>query len=124
MNTTIEVFYDLDTWKKAHSLTLAIYKLTNHFPKTERFGLTSQIRRAVCSIETNIAEGFGRYYYKDKQRFYYYARGSLSETQSLLILARDLSLIPNKKYSQIFVHTETVARLIFGLTKSLQKQNQ
>jgi len=123
MNKTVKVFYDLDTWKKAHSLALIVYKVTNHFPKTEQFGLTSQIRRAVCSIETNIAEGFGRYYYKDKQRFFYYARGSLSETQALLILAKDLSFISNKKYSQIFVYTETVSRLIFGLIKSLQKQD-
>ncbi|MDD5071499.1 MAG: four helix bundle protein [Patescibacteria group bacterium] len=73
---TIKHFTQLFAWQKNHNLVLQVYKLTKKFPKDELFGLVSQIRRAVCSITGNIAEGYGRYHYKDKIRFYTIARGS------------------------------------------------
>ena len=92
----IDHFTKLIAWQKNHELVLLIYKTTKRFPKNEMFGLTSQIRRAASSITANIAEGFGRYYPKDKTRFYYQARGSSSEVQDQMILAKDL------KYLSIF----------------------
>ncbi len=65
----IKNFTDLDVWKEAHKLTLLVYKETKTFPKDEMFGLVSQIRRAVVSIESCIAEGFARYHYKDRLNF-------------------------------------------------------
>ena len=80
----IKTFKDLETWKQAHKLVLVIYKLTKTFPKEEKYSLTDQIRRAVVSISSNIAEGFARDSKKDKIRFYSIALGSLIEVQNQL----------------------------------------
>jgi four helix bundle protein len=75
---TIRYFTDLDAWQEAHRLVLAIYKLTNKFPSEERFGLIDQLRRATLSITANVAEGFSRFHYKERLKFYYNARVVLS----------------------------------------------
>lgn len=67
----INNFFDLDVWKKSHKLTILTYKLISLLPKEETFGLISQLKRASISVELNIAEGFDRYHYRDKTRFYY-----------------------------------------------------
>ena len=71
----IKNFRDLKVWQDAHKLALKIYSETNKFPKTEQFSLTDQMRRFASSVGANIAEGFGRYHFKDKIRFYQQARG-------------------------------------------------
>ncbi len=83
-------FQDLIVWKKAHQFVLATYELTNDFPKSETYGLTSQFRRAAISIAANIAEGFKKKGQKDKARFMNIAHGSLEECRYYLILANDL----------------------------------
>ena len=83
-------FQDVETWKKAHVWVLAIYKTTEHFPKHELFGLTSQLRRAAVSVPANIAEGFKRQGKGDKIRFYNIAQASLEECRYYLILSKDL----------------------------------
>jgi len=72
-------FKDLQAWQINHNFVLAVYNITKTFPKEELFGLTNQLRRAASSITANISEGFGRYFLKDKLRFYYFARGSNME---------------------------------------------
>ena len=67
---TVKTFYQLKVWQKAKDLCIEIYKTTQEFPKEELFGMTSQIRRASSSVCANIAEGFGRYHYNDKIRFF------------------------------------------------------
>ncbi|MDQ3132204.1 MAG: four helix bundle protein [Acidobacteriota bacterium] len=84
-------FEDLEIWKKAHAFVLKIYRLTEHFPKHELFGLTSQFRRAAVSIPANIAEGFKKTGKADKLRFYNIVQGSLEECRYYLILAKDLN---------------------------------
>lgn len=84
-------FREVETWKKAHQWVLAIYKLTECFPKHELFGLTSQLRRAAVSVPANIAEGFKRQGKGDKIRFYNIAQASLEECRYYLILSNDLS---------------------------------
>ena len=86
----IRNFYDLDAWKKTKDFVLELYKTTKDFPESELYGITSQLRRAATSITANIAEGFNRYHYNDKIRFYHNARGSVSEAQNFLLLAKDL----------------------------------
>jgi four helix bundle protein len=83
-------FEDVDLWRKAHSWVLAIYKVTETFPKHELFGLTSQLRRAAVSVPANFAEGFKKRGLADKVRFYNIAQGSLEECRYYLILSRDL----------------------------------
>ncbi len=86
-------FNELEIWKKAHDLTIKVYELTSLWPKDESHGLTSQICRAAVSVELNIAEGHGRYYYNEIIRFMFNARGSIQEVRNCLMLARDLKLI-------------------------------
>jgi len=76
MEKKIKSFTDLNAWREAHKLALIVYKITKDFPKEEMFGLTSQMRRAVVSITSNIAEGFSRQSYSEKVQFYSIAQGS------------------------------------------------
>ncbi len=117
----IKDFYDLDTWRKAHSFVLEIYKITDKFPKEEFYGITTQLRRAASSIAANIAEGFSRYHYNDKIRFYHNARGSASETQNFLFLAKDLSFLLEKEFKLLFASAEDVNKLINGLIRSIEE---
>jgi four helix bundle protein len=120
----ITKFSDLNVWQEAHELVDLIYKLTNKFPASEIYGLTSQLRRAVISITANIAEGFSRYHYKDRLRFYYDARGSLSEVQSELLDAQKVGLLTKELLEKAWIQTERVHLLLGGLirkTDSLSK---
>ena len=83
-------FRDLIVWQKAHQFVLAIYRLSESFPKPETYGLTSQLRRAAVSVPANIAEGFKKTGRADKARFMNIAQGSLEECRYYLILAADL----------------------------------
>lgn len=122
MKKEINSFQDLDAWKRSHIFLLDIYKLTKSFPKEELYGLTSQIRRAAVSITNNIAEGFSRYHYKEKSNFYYNARGSVSEVQNLLIIAKDLGYINSSEWSKISIVGDDIKKLINGLIRSVDRQ--
>jgi len=86
------------------------------------FGITSQLRRASSSVTANMAEGFARYHYNDKIRFYYQARGSVAEVQNFLLLARDLKLIDKESCQQLGETSKDVEKLINGLIRSIEKQ--
>ena len=86
----ITQFQQLDAWKEAHKLVLMVYRVTQSYPAEERYGLTSQMRRAAVSIPANIAEGFKRRGIKDKIRFYNTSEGSLEEVKYFTILSNDL----------------------------------
>ena len=118
----INDFFDLDAWKKGHELTIEIYKITKSFPKEELYGIISQIRRASSSITANIAEGFARYHFKDKVRFYHQARGSAAEVQNFLLLAKDLGYIDEKSCQKLCEKAKEVMQLINGLIRSIEKQ--
>ena len=85
-----KTFQDLIVWQKAHALTLAVYRYSAGFPKSETYGLCAQIRRAAVSVPANVAEGFKRRSKGDKARFLNIAQGSLEEVRYFLILSRDL----------------------------------
>ena len=113
----IKNFTDLNAYKEAHKLVLIIYKVTNKFPKEERYGLINQMRRATVSITSNIAEGFSRNTIKDKCQFYTLAQGSLTELQSQLLISRDLSYLTREDFNQIANQTVIVNKLINGLKR-------
>lgn len=110
-------FTDLETWRKAHELVLEIYKMTQKFPRSETFALTSQIQRAAVSITSNIAEGFGRQTIREKVQFYYQAQGSLTEVKNQLILAKDLGYISEKEFDTIMNALITSHKLLQGLLR-------
>lgn len=120
----IKVFTDLTVWQESHQLVLEIYKITRSFPKNELFGLTNQMQRAVVSITSNIAEGFGRKTIKDKLHFYYISRGSLTEIQNQIMIAKDLNYIELSSYAQIFEQSQKVHRLLNAVITSLSKTIQ
>src|SRR3989338_7264449 len=95
-NGSILSFTDLRVWQEGHKLVLMVYRETKHFPDEERFGLTSQVRRSAVSVTSNIAEGFGRFSYKEKLQFYHTSLGSLFELQNQLIIARDIGYLSQK----------------------------
>ena len=87
---SVKSFEDLVVWQKAHAYVLDIYKMTELFPKSELFGLTSQMRRAAVSVPANIAEGFKKRGPRDKVRVLNIGQGSLEESLYYLILSNDL----------------------------------
>ena len=118
---SIKNFTDLNSWQEAHKLALAIYRLTNNFPKEERYSLADQMRRATVSITSNIAEGFSRHSSKEKVYFYSMARGSSTELQNQLILGKDLNYISQSEFDEVFEQSVTVNKLVNGLIKSARK---
>lgn len=115
-------FTDLKVWQEAHKIVLRIYSITNNFPREELYGLSSQMRRAAVSITANIAEGFGRYHYKEKIRFYYISRSSGSELQSEVMVARDVKYITGKMSESIVNELEEVKKMINGLITSARSK--
>lgn len=115
-------FQDLKVWEKSHQLTLDVYAVTKTFPDDERFGMTSQLRRASASIGANIAEGCGRGSDKDFSRFLQIAMGSASEVEYLLILAKDLSLIDPEEYPSFHAQVTEVKRMLTSFIKYLRSK--
>ena len=118
----IRDFTDLQSWQNSHKLVLSIYNLSKKFPNSETFGLTSQIQRAVVSISSNIAEGFGRQTLKEKIQFYYQANGSLTEVKNQLIIAKDLKYISEIEFNDtidILVVTQKLLQGLIRKTKSI-----
>lgn len=114
----VKGFTDLEAWKQAHQLVLLTYKMTKSFPKEEVYVLGNQMQRAVISITSNIAEGFSRQTKKEKQQFYFISKGSLTEIQNQLLVARDLGYISNDIFHDIADQTIIVHKLLNGLLKS------
>ena len=117
-----QTFRDLDAWKAAHELVLAVYRLTRKFPKDELFGVTSQVRRSATSIPANIAEGFGRHGTKEFLRFIRIANGSLQETKYFLLLAKDLGYMTPEEHASVTEFSDRTGALLGGLQRSLTKQ--
>ena len=115
MNNKIQDFTDLLAWQEGHKLVLDIYSATKKFPKEEVFGLTSQMRRAVVSITSNIAEGFGRQGYKERVQFFYLAQGSLIELKNQLIIARDVAYVTISHFEKIYLQADQTHKLLQGL---------
>jgi len=116
-NDKIRSFTDLDAWREGHKLVLEIYKTTKLFPKEEIFGLTSQIKRCVISITSNIAEGFSRQSYKEKVQFYSVSLGSTTELQNQILIARDVGYILEEQFQKLAEQSVKVHKIINGLIK-------
>jgi len=115
----VKDFRDLQVWQKAHQLTLDVYRLTTSFPRDERYGLTTQLRRSSSSIAANLAEGCGRNGDAELARFCSIAMGSASELDYHLLLARDLTLLNVTDYAELARQTTEVKRMLTGLIQKL-----
>jgi len=114
-------FQNLLVWQKAHALSVRVYDVSRGFPSEERFGLTAQIRRAVSSIESNIAEGCGRGTDADFSRFLYYAMGSASESHCQLLLARDLEYLAPEVAGSVEGDLNEVKRMLNSLIGTINQ---
>jgi len=114
-------FRDLNVWQSSHRLTLAIYRVTESFPRSELFGLVSQMRRASSSIGANLAEGCGRWGDGDMGRFVQIAMGSASELHNLLLLASDLAYIDQTDKANLFGDISEVRRMLTALFKRVRR---
>ncbi len=117
----MEDFKNLKVWAKAHQLTLAIYLCTRKFPKEELFGLVSQMRRAAASVGANIAEGSGRRSDPEMKRFVQIARGSASELECHLMLARDLGFLTVTEFGNLEEKILEIQRMLASLVQRLQR---
>ena len=119
---TIQSYRDLIVWQKAMELVVGCYRLAEIFPKTETYGLASQLRRAAVSIPANIAEGQGREHLGDYLHHLSIANGSLMEVETHLLLAEKLSFLTKQQIDPALAATAEVGRMLAGLTRSLKNK--
>jgi len=117
-------FENLEVWHKSMSLAKSVYEFTKTFPKSELYGLSSQLQRAVVSIPSNIAEGSVRFSAKEQIRFYEVSYGSLMETLSQLILAENLNYINKEQLEEIRQEIGSTSRMLNALTKSISERSE
>lgn len=116
-------FRELIVWQRAIELCTAVYSLTASFPAEERFGLTSQLRRAVVSVSSNIAEGYGKGSRGEYIHYLYHARGSISEVETQLVIVRLLKLGKAEQLERAEGLCNETGRLIGALLKSLKSKS-
>src|SRR5438067_1066398 len=119
--SSIDSYKDLEVWKKAFAFTLDIYKISSSFPSDEKFGITSQLRRAAVSIPSNIAEGWSRKSTKTYIQFLNIAIGSAAESETLLLLSNELKYINDETKQRLLNLLSEVGRMMNGLITSLKK---
>jgi len=117
-----ESFRDLAVWQRAIELTLAVYTLTSAFPDSERFGLTNQLRRASVSVASNIAEGYGRATKGEYIQFLGHARGSNSEVETQLVIAKALGFGSAEVLHKAEELCDEVGRMLGAMMKTLRSK--
>jgi four helix bundle protein len=113
-------FRSLKVWERSHALTLAIYKVTEGFPKQELYSLTNQIQRAAVSIPANIAEGCGKDSDAELKRYFLIAMGSASELEYLLMLAHDLGYLQEKIYQSMQTELVETRKMLNAFIQKLK----
>lgn len=113
-----QTFRDVKAWQVAYQLTIEVYELTKKFPASEQYGLTSQLKRAVVSVPSNIAEGFGRRSLKEKDQFYSIAHGSLTEVENQCLIAAGVGYLNMRDLEQIEERIVEAHKILYGLRKA------
>ena len=117
-------FEDLKAWQLARRLMIDCHELASRLPAIERHDLVQQMRRSSKSVMANIAEGYGRYHYLDSLRFYYFTRGSLTETISHIITAHDLKYTNGEQHQALYDLGREAERTLNGYINFVWKQQQ
>lgn len=115
----IRSYRDLRVWRSGVDLIVSLYEMTASFPPDERFGLTSQIRRAAVSVVANVAEGWGRGYRREYARHVAIARGSLTEVEALLLVSVRLGFVSRNRAANEWRQIDAMARMLWGLRQRL-----
>jgi four helix bundle protein len=120
----IRDFVDLETYRMARDLRKDAYRISANFPKTETFGLTSQLRRAAISVAANIAEGFGRFSYQENIQFCRQSRASVYELRDHLITANDEGYVSGEDFSRLNEKAFSVIRLLNGYIRATKARKE
>ena len=112
-------FENMKAWQEARKLVVEVYQLLDEFPNLEKYALCDQIRRAIVSVPSNLAEGSGRVSLKEQLHFYEISYGSLMETYNQLMIAADLDYIDEDSLETLRPKIDVVARMLNGLRSSL-----
>ncbi len=120
----LKSFKELKVWQKSMSFCVAVYRETKALPPDERFGLTTQIRRAAVSVPSNIAEGYARNSTRDYVRFLWLANGSLAEIETQLTLAAELELLPRERSSELLRGLTEVQVMLGAMIRALRKRER
>ena len=115
----IESYRDLKVWRRGIDITEQVYQASKEFPDEEKYGLTSQVRRAAVSVPSNIAEGWGRGSRKQYVRFLRIARCSVHEIETQIIIACRLGYIDKRNRNEILSETEAESKMLLSLIRSL-----
>ncbi len=121
MDTPMGDFKKLAVWQSAHALVLEVYQVTSTLPASEKYGITSQVRRAAVSIPANIAEGCGRRGDRELARYLRISLGSATEVEYYLILMRDLNLVTPETFSRVGSKVRRVQAMLAGLNQRLRR---
>ena len=124
VGAAVNSYRDLQVWQKATDLVVECYRLTKLLPKSETYGLASQIQRAAVSVPANIAEGHGRQHLGDYLHHLSVATGSLMELETHLIIANKLLYIKERDLEPVLLRTAELSRMLAGLTKSLRNKTR
>ena len=117
-------YRELEVWKKAMDMVVAVYELTNEFPQQEKYGLMSQMQRAAVSIPANIAEGYGRLLRGDYVHHLSIARGSLAELETHITIAVRLNYVSREIAMNIWTMTQEVGKMLSSMIVTLQKKSK
>lgn len=119
---SIESYRDLEVWRRGRKLVKAVYDLTRSFPSEERFGLTSQMRRAAVSIPSNLAEGWARKYPAEFTQFIRTTNGSTAELETQLLLCADLALATEEQVEPLLEELRILGKQLLNLERSLSRR--
>jgi four helix bundle protein len=120
--STVQSYRELIVWRKSMALVKDVYLCTQGFPKSELYGLTSQLRRAAVSVPSNIAEGQGRLSKGEFKQFLGHARGSLLELETQILIAQQLGYLPIEQMQNLLDRAAEAGRILNGLLGSLEKR--
>ena len=123
MSKKLKNYKELKVWQRSYQLCLEIYKITKGFPDEEKYGITSQLRRAAVSVSSNIAEGYGRKTTPEYIQFLYIAYGSTCEMETQILLSGDLGYITTGKLEMLIEGIREVERMLKALIKSLENKH-
>jgi len=117
----VQDFTDLDVWKLGRELRKTIYAITRRFPSEEKYALIDQMRRAAVSVTANVAEGFGRFSYRENVQFCRHARGSAFELRDHLTSALDAGYISSQEWKDVDAATQRVIHVLNGYIRATQR---
>ncbi len=118
---TMDTYRSLQAWQLCLVLVLAVYHVTARFPKSEQFGLVTQLRRAAISPCANLAEGYGRRGVRELRKFINYALGSLAEVDALLLVSHKLGYLPNPQYQELREKYQAASKTAYALLRRTRR---